>query len=177
MHPIAFATGFAVAGLAAGAGGRQLLAHLRRGTVVHSGWCALPVAVLWGLVGLRMASGYLPTWWVPIPLTLAWFAVLLTATDLRHRRLPDALTVPAYPAFAALLALASALGGGWLMAAGATLGLAVFLTAHVTVHLLRPHSLGAGDVKLSGSLGAVLGAAGWPTLLLAACLGGWCLTP
>ncbi len=38
------------------------------------------------------------------------------------------------------------------------------------VHLARPAALGAGDVKLSGSVGAALAAAGWPAMVLAAAL-------
>jgi len=169
MHEV---LAFAAAGLLAGAAGRSLLARLRRGATVHIGWCATPVAVLWALIGLR--SSHLPSWWLPIPLALSWFAVLLTVTDLRHRRLPDALTLPAYPIAAGLLAVAAAWGGGWPLASGAALGATLFLAAHATIHLLRPSALGAGDVKLSGTLGAILGAIGWPTLILAACLAAIC---
>ena len=130
--------------------------------------------MLWALVGLRLASGDLPPWWAPIPLSLTWLAVLLTVTDLRHRRLPDALTLPAYPIAAALLAAAAAAGGGWPIAGGAAIGAALYLSAHAAIHLVSPRSLGAGDVKLSGSLGAVLGAIGWPTLIIAAWLAAVC---
>jgi leader peptidase (prepilin peptidase)/N-methyltransferase len=173
MHEIAFAVGFGVAGGAAGSLGRWLLGRLRRGTSVHCGLCEAAVGLLWSLIGLRLAAGQLPTWWAPIPLGLTWLAVLLTVTDLRHRRLPDALTLPAYPIAAALIA-AAAWGGGWPLATGAAAGAAVFLSVHAAVHRLRPRSLGAGDVKLSGSLGAVLGAVGWPTLVLAAWLAAVC---
>jgi leader peptidase (prepilin peptidase)/N-methyltransferase len=174
MREISFVLGFGAAGLVTGAAGRRLLGRLRRGTSVHCGWCEAAVAALWGLVGLRLASGHLPAWWVPIPLALSWFAALLTVTDLRHRRLPDALTLPAYPVAGALLAGAAGWGGGWSLAAGAALGSAVYLAAHGGVRLIRPGAVGAGDVKLSGSLGAVLGAAGWPTLVLAAWLAAVC---
>ncbi|MPZ82258.1 MAG: prepilin peptidase [Actinophytocola sp.] len=159
---------FAVAGAGSGLAGRWLLARLRRGAIVHSGSVAGAVALLWAVLGWRVSSGQLPPWWLPIPLVLTWFAVLLTATDLRHRRLPDALTLPAYPALAATTALAAALGGGWSLPIGAAVGAVVFGTVHALVRLASPASLGAGDVKLSGSLGAVLGAIGWPAIVLAA---------
>lgn len=173
MREFASTLGFGAAGLFAGLGGRQLLVRLPRGTTVHKGWIALPVALLWALVGLSLGAGSLPTWWVPIPLALTWLAVLLAATDLRHRRLPDALTLPAYPAFATLIAIAT-IWAGWPLAAGAALGAVIFLGVHATVHHLRPHSLGAGDVKLSGSLGAVLGATSLSALILAPVLAALC---
>jgi leader peptidase (prepilin peptidase)/N-methyltransferase len=128
------------------------------------------VALLWAAVGWRVASGQLPASWLPVPLAVTWFAVLLAVVDLRHRRLPDALTLPAYPAIAAATVAAAALGDDWTIPVRAALGAAVFLTGHALVHLASPRSLGAGDVKLSGSVGAVLAAAGWPALAVAAVL-------
>lgn len=154
-------------GALAGISGRWLLARLRRGTVVHSGWLAAPVALLWTAVAWRVSSGHLPAWWLPVPLTLTWFATLLTVVDLRHCRLPDALTLPAYPAVAAATVLAAWLGGDWTIPARAAGGAVLFLALHLAVHLARPSALGAGDVKLSGSVGAALAATGWPALLLA----------
>ena len=155
-------------GAAAGLSGRRLLSRLRRGTEVHSGYLAAAVAALWAAVGWRVASGHLPAWWLPVPLTVTWFAVLLVVVDLRHSRLPDALTLPAYPAtFAAVVAVAWLSGDGSVLPR-AVIGAAVFLALHAAVHALHPPSLGAGDVKLSGSVGAALAATGWPALTLAA---------
>ncbi|HEU5472831.1 MAG TPA: A24 family peptidase [Actinophytocola sp.] len=174
MNDIATTLTFAGAGGLAGALGRWLLGRLRRGASVHSGWCEAAVAVLWGVLGWRFAGGRLPSWWLPVPLLLIWFAVLLTATDLRHRRLPDALTLPAYPVAAIVLGTAAGFGGGWPLAVGAAIGAMTFFTVHAAVHLLRPKALGAGDVKLAGSLGGVLGAVGWPALVFAAGLAACC---
>ncbi|MGH3758969.1 prepilin peptidase [Actinophytocola sp.] len=160
----------AAGGATAGFAGRSLLAHLRRGTVVHSGWLAGAVALLWAAVASRVASGHVPAWWLPVPLALTWFATLLTVVDLRHRRLPDALTLPAYPAMAAATALSAILGDDWSIALRAASGALLFGTLHAAVHVVRPRSLGAGDVKLSGSVGAALAASGWPALVLAAVL-------
>jgi leader peptidase (prepilin peptidase)/N-methyltransferase len=120
------------------------------------------------VVALRVAGGQLPVWWLPVPLALTWFAVLLAVVDARHARLPDALTFPAYPALAAATVVAAALGDDWTIPVRALVGGAVFLGLHLLVHLARPASLGAGDVKLSGSVGLTLAAAGWPALALAA---------
>ncbi|MER6894362.1 prepilin peptidase [Amycolatopsis sp. NPDC000740] len=80
--------------------------------------------------------------------------------DARHRRLPDILTLPAYPAVALTLTLAALSGGGWRLAAGAALGCLLFGGTHLIVHRLSAGGLGPGDVKLAGSFGAVLGAVG-----------------
>lgn len=167
MHLISL---FAFAGALAGAAGRWLLAKLRRGTSVHIGWCAGGLAVLWGILGWRVASGHLPWWWLPIPVALTWFAVLLTATDLKHRRLPNALTLPAYPVIAAATLIAATRGGGWPLAVSALTGAVALGFLYAAIHLASPRSLGAGDVKLSGTQGAVLGAVGWPAVLLGTAL-------
>ncbi|WP_372668018.1 prepilin peptidase [Amycolatopsis kentuckyensis] len=133
-----------------------------------------PAAVLTTLATaaatVRWASGAWPTWWLPVPVVLAVVAVPLVLADLRHLRLPDVLTLPAYPLFGAAIGAAALGGGGPSLAARAVFGALLFGGAHALVARLAPGSLGAGDVKLSGSLGMVLGAAGWPTLALAAVL-------
>jgi leader peptidase (prepilin peptidase) / N-methyltransferase len=160
----------ALAGAAAGFAGQRLLGRLRRGTTVHIGWLAGGVALLWAVVGWRVGAGAVPGWWVPVPLALTWFAALLTATDLRHRRLPDALTLPAYPVVGAATVVAASTGGGWTVTTSALTGALAYCVLHAMVHLATPGSLGAGDVKLSGSVGAVLGAVGWPAMVLATAL-------
>ncbi|RZS43173.1 leader peptidase (prepilin peptidase)/N-methyltransferase [Herbihabitans rhizosphaerae] len=160
---------FTSAGALAGAGGRVLLGRLHRGTRVTPGWCEGATGLLWTVLGLRVAGGGGPPWWwLPVPLALAWLAVLLTVVDLRHRRLPDALTLPAYPVLAVLIAVAAAGGAGWPLVARAVAGALLFWGVHAMVRRLVPGSLGAGDVKLAGVLGAVLGVLGWAALALAA---------
>ena len=118
------------------------------------------------VVALRHAGNT----WLPVPATLTVFAVPLALADLRHLRLPDVLTIPAYPAIGVAIGAASLGGGGPSMAIRAAAGALLFGGAHALVHLATPTALGAGDVKLSGGLGAVLGAAGWPALPVAALL-------
>lgn len=149
--------GFVLAGAAVGAAGRIVLGRL--GIACRPPWGEVAGAVLSGVVGWRVTAGLLPWWWVP--LLLGWLAVPLAAADLIARRLPDALTFAAYP----VLGLA-VLPAGW----HALAGMVVFGGAHVVVRAVAPGSLGGGDVKLAGSLGAVLGALGWADLALAAAL-------
>ncbi|WIX97824.1 A24 family peptidase [Amycolatopsis mongoliensis] len=121
-------------------------------------------------VTARWLAGGWPIWWLPVPLVLTVVAVPLVLADLRHLRLPDVLTLPAYPLFGAAVGAAALGGGGPSLAVRAAAGALLFGGAHAAVRRAAPPSLGAGDVKLSGSLGAVLGAAGWPALAVAAVL-------
>ncbi|MGW5717876.1 prepilin peptidase [Amycolatopsis sp. NPDC003865] len=116
------------------------------------------------------AAGAAPAWWLPVPVVLTVVAVPLALADLRHLRLPDSLTLPAYPLFGAAIGAAAFGGGGPSPAVRAAAGALLFGGAHALVARWAPGSLGAGDVKLSGSLGMVLGAAGWPALPVAAFL-------
>ncbi|ONI75343.1 hypothetical protein ALI144C_39755 [Actinosynnema sp. ALI-1.44] len=117
---------------------------------MRPGWCEGTCAILWALAGLA----HVPVSWLLVILALSWFTVVLTATDLLHGRLPDALTYAAYPVFGVLLAFA----GGWERA---LVGAALFLCLHAIVRWFAPSALGGGDVKLSGSLGAILGSVSW----------------
>ncbi|MBW0134363.1 prepilin peptidase [Pseudonocardia abyssalis] len=155
----------ALAGAAAGAAVRVLLGRMARGTRVRVPVCEVAVAAPWAAVVGAWAAGVLPGRWVPVLLGTAWFGVAAGLVDLRHHRLPDALTLPAVPA---ALLLVTPLGPdavgravpGVLLAAG----------VHAAVHLAAPGALGAGDVKLAASLGAPLAVVSWPALLLAAVL-------
>lgn len=154
-----------LAGATAGGAARVLLRRLRRGTRVGPPGCEIAVGLGWAAIGAAYAAGALPGRWVPVLLGLAWFGVAAGLVDLRHHRLPDALTLPALPV--ALLLLVPL--GGAAVAWGAA-GAAAAVGAHAAVHLYAPGALGAGDVKLAAPLGAVLAAVSWPALLLAAVL-------
>lgn len=156
----------AVAGVLVGASGRLLLGRLRRGVRLRAGPVELACGVLFAVVAWRGP----PAWWLPVPLVLSAFAVLLAAVDLLRLRLPDALTLPAAGALGLALAAAAVVADDPALWWSAGLGALVFFGSHLLVHRLRPGSLGAGDVKLSGGLGGVLGAVGWPALAVGACL-------
>ncbi len=154
---------FGCAGAVAGALAGRLLARLRRGARVRAPVCELAVGAAWAVPGALWAAGAMGGAWLPAVLGLGWLGVAAAVVDVRHRRLPDALTLPALPV--ALLVLAplgpAAVSRG---VAGALLAAAV----HAAVHLLAPRALGAGDVKLAAPLGAVLAAVSWAALVLAA---------
>jgi leader peptidase (prepilin peptidase)/N-methyltransferase len=157
----------ALAGGVAGAGARLLLGRLRRGVAVRVGCCEVLLGGLWAATGLAWASGSLSGRLLPLLLGLAWLGVAAGAVDVLRRRLPNALTVPAIPAGLLLLAPI-----GPAAVARGVAGAAVGLSAYGALHLVRPASLGAGDVKLAGSLGAVLAGVSWPAAALAAVLAG-----
>ncbi len=98
------------------------------------------------------------------PLILAG-AVLLSLiagwTDLRSRRIPNWLTVPGL----AVGVAANTVFGGWSGLKTSLLGAAVGLALLLPFVLLR--SLGAGDWKLAGALGAFAGPSRLVDLLLA----------
>ena len=159
------AVGFALAGCAAGALARAVVGRIPRGVVVAPPWCEVAVAAGWAAVGGGWAFGTLRVGWLPALLGRSWFGVTAGVVDLLRRRLPNALTVPAIPA---ALVLLTPLGPSAVLRGAA--GAALAAAAHIAVHLAAPRAMGAGDVKLSASLGAVVTAASWSGLALALAL-------
>ncbi|MGH3698671.1 MAG: prepilin peptidase [Pseudonocardiaceae bacterium] len=151
-----------MSGAIAGAGGALMLRRLPRGVRVPVPVCAVAVAVLWAAVGKG-----LPVWWWPVPLVLGWAGVLLAGADLVARRLPDALTLPAYPVVAVLLGVTVVGAGDAGPLVRAAAGGMLWAGSYAAVRLLAPEALGGGDVKLAGTLGALTAATSWSGLLLA----------
>jgi leader peptidase (prepilin peptidase) / N-methyltransferase len=154
-----------VAGAVAGAGARVLLGRLRRGARVPPPWCEVAVALLWACSGAAWAAGLVALAWLPVLLGLGWLVAAAGVVDVLHRRLPNALTVPALPT--ALLLLLPVGPAAVVRGAG---GAALAVAVHALVHLLDAGALGAGDVELAAPLGAVLAAVAWPALALGAVL-------
>jgi leader peptidase (prepilin peptidase)/N-methyltransferase len=97
--------------------------------------------------------------------------VALAAIDLQVRRLPDRLTLPAYPALLALLAAAALIGHQAWPLARAVLGGLALSGIYLLLALLRPGGIGGGDIKVAGLAGLALGWLGWRTELGGAALG------
>jgi leader peptidase (prepilin peptidase)/N-methyltransferase len=102
---------------------------------------------------------------------LGVLGVALAAIDIAVQRLPDRLTLPAFPVLIVLLAGSAAVenDGGALVRA--LLGSLALAASYLLLALLRPGQLGGGDIKLAGLAGLTLGWLGWGTLLTGACLG------
>lgn len=102
-----------------------------------------------------------------LALALVAWGALLAATDVCERRLPNALTLPAVPAF---WALAVAMGRWWAIAGGVAWSVLYLVTA-LCLPARGVRSVGGGDVKLAASLGVLAawyGGAGWCVAVIAA---------
>ncbi|WP_168207502.1 prepilin peptidase [Microlunatus elymi] len=91
---------------------------------------------------------------------LAWvWAVVLAFIDFSVRRLPDKLTLPAYPLAALGLALCSWQIGDWQALLWAAICAASAVVGFLLLALFgsSKEGLGLGDVKLAGVLGGLLG--------------------
>ena len=102
---------------------------------------------------------------------LGALGVALAAIDISVQRLPDALTLPAYPVLIALLALAALAGHHAGALVRALVGGVALAAVYLVLGLLRPGQLGGGDIKLAGLAGLALGWLGWPALLAGAAIG------
>lgn len=106
---------------------------------------------------------------------LAVVSVTLAFIDARHKRLPNALTLPSYPAALILLGIGAVfVPGGTRHFADALIGMAAAWLFFVLQAFIYPAGIGWGDVKLSGVLGLYLGWFGARALLIGL-LGGYLL--
>lgn len=96
--------------------------------------------------------------------------VALATIDIAVQRLPDQLTLPAYPALAVLLAAAGIPDGDLATFGRALLGGLALAGAYYLMALIQPGKLGGGDIKLAGILGMALGWLGWPVLIFGGAL-------
>lgn len=168
----------AVAGVVAGAVAGLLLQlrlstlSYRRGTEV-----ALPrpsarwVAPVTTVGSLLLAGRLAATWPVPVVVTgvgLWWLLVALAAVDRDVHRLPDAVTLPAYPvALVALVGCAWSVGDWTGLVRALVAGPVLALAFAVAGRLGRGEpGFGLGDIKLAGLLGLILGWFGWGHVLL-----------
>lgn len=100
----------------------------------------------------------------PPAAVLTWWCVCLACVDLGSRRLPDVLT-----GSGALVVSAHAVVFG--PAVDMVVGAFSLFAVYLAVHLIRPRSFGAGDVKLAfalGALAATVGVEGWTVAALLA---------
>jgi len=110
----------------------------------------------------------------PDMIAFGFFGVLgvaLSAIDVAVQRLPDPLTLPAYPILIVLLAIAGIASHDLAALGRALLGCLALAGSFLLLALLRPGQMGGGDIKLAGLAGLVLGWLGWPTLITGAALG------
>jgi leader peptidase (prepilin peptidase) / N-methyltransferase len=107
-------------------------------------------------------------------LAFGFFGVLgvaLAAIDIAVQRLPDRLTLPAYPILIALLTIAAIAGHDFAALLRALLGGLSLACVFLLLALVRPGQLGGGDIKLAGVAGLALGWLGWQFLIAGVALG------
>ncbi|SNR66905.1 prepilin peptidase [Blastococcus mobilis] len=124
-------------------------------------------ALLFVLATLRFG----PSWELPAFLFLAAAGVLLAVIDFQHHLLPNRVVVPSIGIGAVLLLVAAVAGQEWAALLRAVLGAVILFAVFLVLALISPHSLGMGDVKLSGLLGLYLGWLGWGALVVGAAAG------
>jgi leader peptidase (prepilin peptidase)/N-methyltransferase len=98
-----------------------------------------------------------------------WFVavgIALALIDLEVRRLPDSITLPAYPVLAALLTVAALVDGHADALLRAGLGALASFALYYLLAAARPGGMGWGDVKTAGLIGGMLGFVSWPVLLV-----------
>ena len=128
---------------------------------------ALATALLSGAAAWRFGVA----WDLPVYFYFAVVSVPLALIDLRTHRLPNTLTMPAYPVVLVGLTLPAAAGDGWSTLVRAISGGLALLALFLLLHVINPGGMGFGDVKLSGPMGALLAWLSWPALLAGAFVG------
>lgn len=91
-------------------------------------------------------------WKLMILACLCSFFILIAIIDLRYRRVPNALVVPA-TALTILMRVTTPGTNMLSVLLGGVLGFGIFALAA----LVRPGSLGGGDIKLAGVIGLIFG--------------------
>ena len=122
----------------------------------------LGTAALFALTEIRFGL----SWELPAFLVLAGAGVLLALVDLRHKTLPNRVTLPALGVGAVLLAVAALATGEWPPFLRAALSAVVLFVVFFALVMISPRSIGMGDAKLAALLGLYLGWLGAAVLLL-----------
>lgn len=103
---------------------------------------------------------------LPAHVFLAAIGIPLAVIDLREHRLPNWLTLPAYPVAGALLGLAAIADEDSERAWRSLAGMAILIAFYDLIARINPAGMGYGDVKFSGVLGLYLGWAGWDAIVV-----------
>jgi leader peptidase (prepilin peptidase)/N-methyltransferase len=129
----------------------------------------LVTAILFGVIAWRIG-------WRPALAGFLFFTaagVALAMIDIDLKRLPNALTFPAYGVVLVSLVVDAATGGHWGSLLRAVAAMAVlygfyFATMLLGEMVLKKKAMGFGDVKLAGLIGLVLGWLSWGALAVGA---------
>ena len=97
---------------------------------------------------------------------LAALSISLAVIDIRHKRLPNLFTLPAYPILLLLLAIPASMEDRWSDFFRAVLGSGITLLILFLIASVSPSGFGMGDVKLAGALAIPLAWHSWLALLI-----------
>ena len=97
-------------------------------------------------------------------LYFASITIALTAIDLEHHRLPDAIVLPSYAVAAVAFGTSALLAGDGERLAITAAGGGLMFATYLALAVISPRGMGMGDVKLAGVIGLYLGWAGWAAL-------------
>ncbi len=137
--------------------GRHLLRVVRRFGVRDSRSLRFNVP-LFAAGSFGSAGGAMGTTWDVIPVWLLFLALVgVTAVDLYHYIIPNAIVFPALGALVAVVTLISLLRGEPGVIGQAAVSGGLYLGIMVALYLGSSGDLGLGDVKLSLPVGLVLG--------------------
>ncbi len=112
-------------------------------------------------------------WWVEIGLVVVLLvAVVAVVVDLTSERIPDRVVLASLVPTSLVLAVHAVADGGDGRSAsvGVLMGAVAFAAPLLIVHLVVPHALGFGDVKLAAALGGALGLVDWRASVAALCI-------
>jgi leader peptidase (prepilin peptidase)/N-methyltransferase len=128
--------------------------------------CGARISLRYPLVELTTGALFFGTAWIHrsvfvVAMLCVFGAVMVAvaAIDLEHRIIPNRITYPSGPFFAACIVV------GWALDAPldptrALIGSVAYGGAFLVIAFISPRGLGMGDVKLTGLIGLVLGSLG-----------------
>lgn len=125
------------------------------------------VSAVAGVLAALVALTYAGSWLLPAQLWLLALAVVLTITDVQHRRLPNVLLLPGGGVLAVLLAAGALVEGDGGDLVGLVVTAAALFALFLLAAVVSPSGMGMGDVKLAGVLGLALGLSGPSATVLA----------
>lgn len=106
-----------------------------------------------------VAAVYPPLYLIAVLSVFSAVMIAVAAIDLELRIIPNRITYPAFPAFAALILVGWAFGQE-LSPARALVGALAYGGAFFVIAFIAPRGLGMGDVKLTALIGLVMGSLG-----------------
>lgn len=120
-----------------------------------------------GVLFVAVAFSHAEIWTAVLLAPFLGLLAAISVIDLRHRKIPNRLVLPAVGLGVGFVVVAD-LAGSQLDAVRAVLGLLSYGAGLLVVALIAPRGMGMGDVKLAGLIGLALGGLGLRFVVVAA---------